>query len=311
MYNSSFIDTPSTLLNWIKALKLENYPTLNDLGLLPELAAKAEIEEVSTSVTTPTTNTKLFQADLWPALVLRNRLDYNTSLLLNRVSSLFATIRFCDWLDIDSINTSITSSKPIVELHLTDRSTADFKILSACLANSRINKIHLEGMTDRKLDLISSSLLKSPSTILTAFELFGILTEKSMAVFAEMLKVSSLKVLKLNGRLDEESLLHLSKALPFSKVQELVLTECSIGKESAQALADGIVKSQLRDLFLDDNDLDDDAMTALATCIQESQLTNINFSDSCLSSRGIIAVSNALPQSKVVELDFYGNSDVV
>ena len=239
--------------------------------------------------------------------MLRNRLDYNTSLLLNRVSSLFATIRFCDWLDIDSINTSITSSKPFV----TDRSTADFKILSACLANSRINKIHLEGMTDRKLDLISSSLLKTPSTILTTFELFGILTEKSMSVFAEMLKVSSLKVLKLNGRLDEESLVHLSKALPFSKVQELVLTECSIGKESAQALADGIVKSQLRDLFLDDNDLDDDAMTALASCIQKSQLTNINFSDSCLSSRGIIAVSNALPQSKVIELDFYGNNDVV
>ena len=60
MNNSSFIDTPSTLLNWIKALKLENYPTLNDLGLLPELAAKADIEEVSTSVATPTTNTKLF-----------------------------------------------------------------------------------------------------------------------------------------------------------------------------------------------------------------------------------------------------------
>jgi hypothetical protein len=166
-------------------------------------------------------------------------------------------------------------------------------------------------MTDRKLDLVCSSLLKSPSPILTDFELFGILSEKSMTVFAEMLKVSSIKVVKLNGRLDEESIVHLSKALPFSKVQELVLTECSIGKDAAVALALGIRTSQLRDLFLDDNDLDDDAMTALASCIQESQLTNINFSDSCLSSRGIIAVSTALPHSKVVEVDFYGNNDVV
>ena len=131
-----------------------------------------------------------------------------------------------------------------------------------------------------------------------------------MALFADMLSFSHIKILKMNGRLDEEAIIVLSKALPKSKLQELILTECSISKDAAKALSDGILGSKLRDLFLDDNDLDDDAVTVLATCFQNSQLTNVNLSDSCLSSRGIVAVSSALPSSKITELDFYGNNDV-
>jgi hypothetical protein len=41
-------------LNWIKALKLENYATLNDFLLIPEFASKAGIEEVNfTSQSSP------------------------------------------------------------------------------------------------------------------------------------------------------------------------------------------------------------------------------------------------------------------
>jgi len=94
-------------------------------------------------------------------------------LLLHRVSSLFPTIRFSDWLDIDAINQGVSSSKPVVELYMSDRSTAEFKILAACLPGSRINRIHLEGITDRKVELLCSALVKKPSSILTDWEMYG------------------------------------------------------------------------------------------------------------------------------------------
>ncbi|KAJ3241042.1 RNA-DNA hybrid ribonuclease [Chytriomyces hyalinus] len=188
------------------------------------------------------------------------------------------------------------------------RATADVARPSKCHSSQKTKKFNISNLNlndnllgDESLELISTRIIPVCHGLI-CLELKGNqFTEVGIKSLAERLPPCNISQLNLSfTKLSDESLTILCRALPFSSIEFLCLTDNLLTDLGMRALAAHLDSSRVAHLDLSSNNgLRDEGLRLLSMALPNSNVTQLSLADCDIGFQGVYALTKVIRRTRI------------